>query len=102
MLWSIAYAQEAAQKPGGIEQFVPWILIFAVFYFFLIRPQSKQRKEHAKFLEALKRGDQVLTASGILGRVEGLTDKFITLEVDEGVRFKVLKSQIAGHAKETN
>ena len=102
MFWSIAHAQEAAQGPSGIETFIPWILIFVVFYFFLIRPQSKQRKEHQKFLQALKRGDEVLTMSGILGRVEGLTDKFITLEISDGVKVKVLRTQIAGHIKEGN
>ena len=101
MFWSVAHAQGGAQGPSALEQLVPWILIFAVFYFFLIRPQSKQRKEHQKFLSEMKRGDEVLTMSGILGTVEGLTEKYVTLEVSEGVRFKILRSQIAGYAKET-
>ena len=102
MFWSVAHAQAGAPGPSAFEQLIPWLLIFGVFYFFLIRPQSKQRKQHQKFLEEMKRGDEVLTASGILGTVEGLTEKFITLEVSEGVRMKVLRSQIAGYAKETN
>ena len=102
MFWSIAHAQSAAKGPSGIEQFIPWILIFVVFYFFMIRPQSKQRKQHQDFLQNLKRGDQVLTASGILGTIEGITDKFVTLEVDAGVKMKILRSQVAGLAKETN
>lgn len=98
MLWSTAFAQGAgAAKPSMIESLFPMVLIFLVFYFLIIRPQSKQRKEHKKLLGELKRGDEVVTSSGILGRIEGLTDKFVTLEIADGVRIKMLRSQIAGY-----
>src|SRR5690606_28133892 len=76
---ALAFAQDAAKKPSILESLFPFILIFAVFYFLIIRPQSKQRKEHAKLLTQLKRGDQVITSSGIYGVIDGLTEKFITL-----------------------
>lgn len=90
--------QQAAQ-PGFIEMMVPFIFIFVVFYFLIIRPQGKKQKDHQVFLTALKRGDEVLTASGILGRIEGLTDHFVTLEVADGVRIKMLRNQIAASSK---
>ncbi|QDK39752.1 preprotein translocase subunit YajC [Bdellovibrio sp. NC01] len=75
--------------------FVPFIFIFVIFYFLIIRPQSKRQKEHQKFLTELKRGDEVITASGILGRIEGITDQFVTVEIADGVKVKMLRTQIA-------
>ena len=95
---SLIYAQ--AVSPNFLEQMFPWILIIGVFYFILIRPQAKQRKEHIKFLSEMKRGDEVITMSGFLGKIEGLTDKFITLEIASGVKVKILRNQIAGPSKE--
>ena len=95
---SLIYAQ-AVSSPNFLEQMFPWILIIGVFYFILIRPQAKQRKEHMKFLSEMKRGDEVITMSGFLGKVEGLTEKFITLEIASGIKVKILKSQIAGPLK---
>lgn len=103
-MWSsLVWAQEAAQnvpKPNFFEQMIPFLLIFVVFYFFLIRPKNKQMKEHQNFLSNMKRGDSVLTSGGILGTIEGLTDQFVTLEVADGVRIRVLKSQVSGAIKE--
>ncbi len=73
-------------------------LILAIFYFFIIRPQSRKLKEHQTLLSGLKRGDEVITNGGILGTIEGLTEKFITLKIDDGVKIKILKTQIAGLA----
>ena len=104
--WStVALAQEVAaeaaqQRPALLEQFMPFILIFVVFFFFIIRPQQKKAKAHRDFLSQMKRGDSVLTSSGILGTIEGLTEKFVTLEVADGVRLRILKVQIASQAKE--
>ena len=85
LFYTYAYAQApAVLSPNFLEQMFPWILIIGVFYFILIRPQAKQRKEHMKFLSGMKRGDEVITISGFLGRIEGLTDKFITLEIASG------------------
>jgi preprotein translocase subunit YajC len=102
MLWSVAMAQTAAQapRPSMIEQMFPIVLVIGVFYFFIIRPQAKKAKQHQEFLGQIKRGDSVLTGSGILGRVEGLTEKFVTLEISDGVRIKILRNSIAGSAEE--
>lgn len=94
---STAQAQTAAApQPGAFEMFVPFIFIFAIFYFLIIRPQAKKQKAHGKFVKELKRGDEVITASGILGKIEGITDQFITLEIADGVRVKMVRAQVAG------
>ena len=98
MFWSsLAYAQSgsgAAAGPGMLEQMVPFIAIFAIFYFLIIRPQGRRQKEHQQFITKMKRGDSVITSGGIFGRVEGITDKFVTLEISDGVTIRILKSQI--------
>lgn len=99
MFSSIAYAQQApAAAPSTWEQLMPFVLIFIIFYFLIIRPQAKRHKTHQAFLQSLKRGDSVLTSGGILGTIEGLTDKFVTLEIANGVRIRILRSQIASPA----
>ncbi len=94
----IAYAQDAASAgaAGGIASFVPLILIFVVFYFLLIRPQQKKAKEHQAYLSNLKKGEKVITSGGIHGRITGLTDTTVTLEIAENVRIKVTRSSIMG------
>ena len=82
-------------QPSIFEMVLPFVFMFAVFYFLMIRPQSKKAKEHDQFLRELKRGDSVITASGILGTIEDLTEQFVTLEVDEGVKMKILRKQVA-------
>lgn len=100
LLVSTAYAQTApGGQPSAFEMFVPFIFIFVIFYFLIIRPQGKRQKEHQKFLSELKRGDEIVTSSGILGRIEGITDQFITLEVADGVKLKMLRSQVATSQK---
>jgi preprotein translocase subunit YajC len=84
------------QQPSALEMFLPFIFIFVIFYFLIIRPQSKRMKQQESFLNQLKRGDEVVTASGILGVIDGLTDQFVTLEIANGVKIKMLKKQIAG------
>ena len=64
-----AYAQAAAQQPSMLASFIPLILIFLIFYFLLIRPQQKKQKEHKILLESIKRGDEILSSGGILGKV---------------------------------
>jgi preprotein translocase subunit YajC len=102
MFFSVpAWAQDAAPKgPSAVEQMIPFIAIFAIFYFFIIRPQSKRQKQHVNFLTTLKRGDEVITTGGIYGTVEGLTERFVTLEVADDVKIRILKTQIAGTAAE--
>lgn len=87
-------------QPNAFEQIFPFLLIGLFFYFILIRPQQKKHKQHGDFLSKIKRGDEVLTSSGIYGRVEGLTDSFIILEVAENVRIRIVKSQIASYTGE--
>ncbi len=82
--------------PNPIMSFLPLIIIFAIFYFLLIRPQQKRAKQHRDFLDSLQRGDEVMTAGGLIGRIKGLTDDVVTLEVADNVRVKVGRSQIAG------
>lgn len=87
-------AQTAQQQPPAWMQFVPFIIIIGVFYFFLIRPQAKRQKEAHDFLSALRVGDQIVTQAGILGRITALNDQIATLEVASDVQIKVLRSQI--------
>ena len=96
MLVSPAYAQAAGGGAGGaLASFVPLILIFAIMYFLLIRPQQKKVKEHAKMVEALRRGDQVVTAGGLLGKVLKVQEGEVEVELSEGVKVRVIKSTIA-------
>ena len=78
---------------SGISQFIPLILIFVIFYFFLIRPQQKKVKEHKIMVENLKRGDKVVTSGGIVGTVERImeNDK-AEIEISENVKVEIVKS----------
>ena len=80
---------------SGFAQFVPLILIFVIFYFFLIRPQQKKVKEHKQMVSALKRGDEVITSGGIVGRIERvLGDDKVDLSIAENVTIQVVQSTI--------
>ena len=80
---------------SGFAQFIPLILIFVIFYFFLIRPQQKRVKEHKLMVAALKRGDEVVTSGGIVGRVERiLGDDKVDLSISENVTVQVGQSTI--------
>jgi preprotein translocase subunit YajC len=70
------------------------VVMFAVFYFLLIRPQQKKAKTHQNMLGGLKKGDEVVTAGGLVGKITGVSDKVLTLEVSEKVRVRVIKSQV--------
>ena len=86
---------------SGFAQFVPLILIFVIFYFFLIRPQQKKVKEHKVMVSALKRGDEVITSGGIVGKVEKVyEDGKIDLSISENVSVKIVKSTIQSLLKE--
>lgn len=100
MLIPEALAQGAtAAQPSIIEQGFPFVLILGVFYFLIIRPAQKRAKTQASMMSALKRGDSVITSGGILGKIEGITEQFITLEIADGVRIRILKNQIASNAE---
>lgn len=98
MFSSFAWAQSAAPaaQPNMIEQFFPFIIIILIFFFLVVRPAQRRQKTQAAFLSSMKRGDSVLTTSGILGTIEGLTDQFVTLEIADGVRIRVLKTHVSG------
>ncbi len=90
-----AFAEGApASAAPGASQFIPLILIFGIIYFLIIRPQQKKTKLHAQFLTELKRGDMVVTNAGIIGTIKILSERFVTLEVDEGVCLKMLRNQV--------
>jgi preprotein translocase subunit YajC len=99
MFISPAYAQDAAASGAGavVMQLLPLILIFVVFYFLLIRPQQKKMKEHKSMLSALKRGDRVVTAGGILGEVKLVKDNSeeVEIEIANGVRVTVIRGTIS-------
>ena len=81
---------------GAIAQFLPLILIFAIMYFLLIRPQQKKMKQHQNMVEALRRGDQVITQGGVIGKVSKVKeDGELEVEIAEGVKVRVVKSTIA-------
>tara|TARA_R110002073_G_scaffold192582_1_gene351421 strand:- start:56 stop:334 length:279 start_codon:yes stop_codon:yes gene_type:complete len=81
---------------GGIEQFIPLILIFAIMYFLLIRPQQKKVKEHQAMVSALRRGDQVVTQGGVIGKVVKVKeDGEVEVEIADGVKVRVVQSTIA-------
>ena len=93
----------AAAAPGGAAAFFvnmfPLILIFVIFYFLMIRPQAKRAKEHRAELEAIKKGDDVITGGGIRGRVTKVTDDEAEVEVAPNVRIRVIKSTISNMVK---
>ena len=78
---------------SGIGQYIPLILIFVIFYFFLIRPQQKKVKEHKKMVESLKKGDKVITTGGIVGRVDRIIDnEKIEVEISDNVKVEIVRS----------
>ena len=83
------------QQPAGFMAFMPFLLMFGVLYFLILRPQQKKLKEQQQMLTSLKHGDEIVTASGILGKVTGITEKVVTLEVADNVKVKMLKSQVS-------
>ena len=92
-------APGAPSAPGTGAMLVPFIAMFGIMYLFMIRPQQKKMKEQQNMLTALKEGDEVLTASGILGTVKNITDRMVTLEVDQNVNLRVLKTQVSAVLK---
>ena len=92
-----AFAQTAGDSGGGagmLVQFMPFVLIFVVFYFLLIRPQQKRAREQRAMLDAIRRGDKVVTGGGILGTVEKVEDNEITVTIAENVKIRVLRGTI--------
>ncbi len=90
-----AWAQAAGSTAGTLGTLLPLILIFVVFYFLLIRPQTKRAKEHREMVGKLATGDEVVTNGGILGRITEVGEHFLTLEIARGTSISVQKVQIA-------
>ncbi len=84
----------AASQQPGILGFLPLIVIFVIFYFLLIRPQSKRAKEHRNMVSSLSKGDEVVTNGGLLGRIEELDENFVTLEIADNVRVRVQRNAV--------
>ena len=97
MFISEAWAQAAGTPASGADmlvQFAPFVLIFVVMWFLLIRPQQKKAKEHRAMVSALKRGDRVVTNGGIYGQVTHVADDHLMVEIAEGVKIKVVRDAI--------
>ena len=94
---SLAHAQTAgaaADPMGGVMQLLPMILMFVVLWFLMIRPQMKKAKEHKTMVDALAKGDEVVTAGGVLGKVSKMGDSYVGLEVASGVEIQVQRSAV--------
>lgn len=99
---NLAYAMggggASGGQSGGFGAFVPLILMFAIFYFLLIRPQQKKAKQHRELLSALKKGDRAVSSGGLHGVITGLSDDIVTMEIAPKVRVKVSRGSISGVA----
>jgi preprotein translocase subunit YajC len=97
LLITPAYAQSAPAFPfgGDLMAFLPMVAIFVVFYFLLIRPQQKKAKEAKAMLGALQKGDEVVTAGGILGRISKLGDQYVTVDIASGTEITVQRGAIS-------
>ena len=108
-MFGLAFAMGSA--PGGaaggagggmaaFQQIIPLVFMFAIFYFLLIRPQQKKAKEHKALLESMKKGDNVITAGGVHGKVAAVENDIVTLEIANNVNIKITKSYIAAIKKD--
>lgn len=79
---------------GGLMQFIPIILMFVVLYFLMIRPQMKRQKEHKAMIEAVTRGDEVVTSGGVLGKVNKVSDVYLSIEVQDGTELIIQKTAV--------
>lgn len=96
MLISSAFAQTAAggDAPSALMSFLPLVLMFGVLYLVMIRPQMKRQKEHKAMVEALAKGDEVVTAGGLLGKVTKAGESYLSVEVADGVEVQIQRSAV--------
>lgn len=100
-LYAMASGGSGASGGGNpIMAFLPFILIFGIFYFLIIMPQRKQTQEHKKMLESLKRGDKIITNGGIYGKIVDIKENKFIVEIAKGVEIDILKSAVGNKAKE--
>ncbi len=93
----VSWAQAAQPGAGqGLGMFLPLILIFIIFYFMIVRPQQKQAKQRQEMINALKKGDEIVTVGGIHGRIVGVADTVLTVEIADNVKIKMERSGIQG------
>jgi preprotein translocase subunit YajC len=92
----LAPPSTTGEQPGLFVQFLPFILIFAVFYFLVLAPMRKKQKKHAEMLQELKAGDRVVTSGGIHGTVVGVTNELVQLRIADQVKIDVSKSAVSG------
>jgi len=103
-LTGIAYAMgqggaAAGQGAGGFGGLIPIILMFVIFYFLLIRPQQKRNKEHKEMIANLKKGDRIITSGGLYGRITGMDEATLTVEIADKVRVKVVRGNVSALAQ---
>ena len=91
-LISSAYAQDAATGGSITDMLLPMVVIFGAFYFLLIRPQQKRQNAHTALVAELSTGDEVVTSGGIFGKITGITDLYVTLEIAENVEIKIQRA----------
>jgi len=89
-------AQEATANQNPIASFAPFIAIAFIFYFLVIKPQKKSLEDEKSMLDTLSKGDEVYTKAGILGTIVGMTEKIVTLEVNDSTKLKILRSHVGG------
>jgi preprotein translocase subunit YajC len=91
-----AWAQASSPTSNGnLASLIPLVVLFIVFYFLLIRPQTKRAKEHKQMVESLAKGDEVVTNGGLLGKITNLGDNFVVLEIAQDIEVKIQRYQIA-------
>ena len=99
-LISNVYAQEAVAaapaQPNAFTSMLPLVMVFAIFYFLMIRPQKKRADKEREYVANIQKGTEVYTKSGIIGTITSITEKVVTLEVESGTKIKVLRSQLGG------
>ncbi len=99
-IFSTAFAQTAPAavppQPGFFVTIAPFLIILVIFYFLMIRPAQKQRVAEQEMLKKLEKGEEVFTKSGIIGKIVGMTEKVVTLEIDNNVKMKIVRSEIGG------
>jgi preprotein translocase subunit YajC len=98
LLMAYAAGEAAPQGPGAIAGILPFILIIVIFYLFLILPQQKQRKKHREFVDSLRKGDKIVTSSGIFGTITKIEEKIAYLEIADGINIKIAKNNITSKA----
>ncbi len=101
-MFDIAYAMGTGgggEGAAGFTGFIPLILMFVIFYFLLIRPQQKKTKEHRQMIGSLKKGDRIVTSGGIHGRITGMDEVTLTVEIADRVRVKVARGNVSAMAQ---